>query len=69
MIPTLNVTNKSSLALTYESENIPFPYPKDVPFCWGLNITLKGFLDDDDDDDDDDDGFSSTEKLGEKSLN
>lgn len=58
MIPTLNVTNKSSLALTYESENIPFPYPKDVPFCW----VLKGFLDDDD-------GFSSTEKLGEKSLN
>lgn len=63
MIPTLKVTNKSSLALTYESENIPFPYPKDVPFSWGLNITLKGFLDDDDD------GFSSTEKLGEKSLN
>ena len=40
------------------------PTLKDVPFCWGLNITLKGFLDDDDDDDDDD-GFSSTEKQGD----
>ena len=39
------------------------PTLKDVPFCWGLNITLKGFLDDDDDDDDD--GFSSTEKQGD----